>query len=141
MSSRVFLDSDILLDVLAARKPFYEDSATVLYLAEMKRIEAFTTPLVISNLYYILRKLGTKNTALTGIRKLRSILQILPMNAAHIDKALSSKFSDFEDALQYFASQEGQIDFIVTRNKSDYKTSKIAVCRPNEFLKIFRTSS
>ena len=136
---RIYIDSDVLLDVFAKREPFYEDSALVLSLAAEKSIEAFITPIVAVNVIYILRKLRSQDIAITNIRKLRTIVKILPVTSDHVDKALSSKFKDFEDALQYFAALEGQIGFIITRNTADYKPSKISVCTPAEFLKIYHS--
>ena len=140
MIYKVFIDSDVLLDVLARRDPFYNESAEVLSLAENNLIEAFTTPLVIANLYFLLTKLATKNIALKGITRLRVIIKILNLNQNHVDRALSSAFSDFEDALQYYASLDGNIDFILTRNTVHYKNSELSVYTPTEFLNFLRLS-
>ena len=140
MIHKVFIDSDVLLDVLAKREPFYTDSAEVLSLAENHLIEAYTTPVVIAYLYFLLTKLATKNIALKGITRLRAMLKILNLNQNHVDKAISSKFTDFEDALQYYASLDGDIDYILTRNTLHYKSSEISVYTPTEFLNFLRMS-
>lgn len=136
---KVFVDSDVLLDVLARRLPFYNDSAAILTLADRKLIRAFTTPVVMANIFYILRKMKTKEFALESLRKLRIIINILSVTENNIDKVLTSKFKDFEDAIQYFASIENDVEFILTRNKEDYKENKISVCTPGEFLEIFNS--
>ena len=134
---RLFFDSDVLLDVLAKRAKFYSDSARILSLAEIKSIHAYTSPIVIANIFYILRKMKSKKIALESLRKLRVFINILSVTENQIDKALSSKFKDFEDAIQYFASSDNEIGYIITRNKADYKQSKISVCTPTEFLKLY----
>jgi len=138
---KIFIDSDVLLDVLSRRVPFYNESAEVLTLAERKSVNAYTTPLVIANIFYILRKLKTKKTALESLRKLRLFINILSITEHIIDKALVSKFNDFEDAVQYFAAadNDAEVGFIITRNKADYKPSKIPVCTPAEFLEMFNS--
>ena len=136
---KLFIDSDVLLDVLSRRMPFYNDSAAILTLAERKLICACTTPVVIANIFYILRKMKTKSVALESLRKLRLFINILSVTENNIDKALVSKFKDFEDAIQYFASTDNDVGFIITRNKGDYKESKISVCTPAEFLEIYNS--
>ena len=133
---KVFIDSDVLLDVLARRLPFYFDSAAILSLAERKSIEAFTTSIVIANIFYILRKIKTKVIAIERLRKLRIFISIIFVTENIIDKALVSNFKNFEDAIQYFASSDNELGFIITRNKADYKQRKITVCTPTEFLEI-----
>jgi len=134
----VFLDSDIILDVLAMRSPHYRDSAKIMSLVEKKKVAGFTSPLVFANLHYLLRKLKSKEYALQSLRKLRILMSILPMDQSHIDHALNSNFDDFEDALQYFSAKSRKMDFIITRNKKDYKNSSISVCTPTEYLAIRR---
>ncbi len=134
---RLFIDSDVLLDVFAKREGFYSDSAGLLSLVETKKIRAYTSPIVIANLFYILRKIKSKRIAIESIRKLRLFIGVLPVTESHIDKALASKFKDFEDAIQYFVSSDNGIEYIIMRNKADYKQSSILVCTPAEFLELF----
>lgn len=135
---RLFIDSDIILDVFARRAPHFADSATLLTLIEDKKISGFSSPLVFANIYYILRKLKSKEYALQSLRKLRILIDILPMNQLHIDHALNSNFTDFEDALQHYSAKSGKMDFIITRNKNDYKHGSITVCTPTEYLTLIK---
>ena len=134
MTHRLFIDSDIILDVFAKREPHYHHSALTLSLAEAQKVQAFTSPLVFANIYYVLRKLRSKNYALKSLRKLRIVIDVLPIEDKHVDEALNSSFTDFEDAIQHYVAMSGQVDYIITRNKSDYKSSKIPVCTPHEYL-------
>ena len=67
------------------------------------------------------------------------IVDILPVDEKHVDQALSSHFTDFEDAIQYYLARSSHIDFFITRNKRDYKHSLIPVCTPTEYLAILRS--
>ena len=134
MKTKLFIDSDVLIDVLAQRHPFYSDSARILSLSELGKVLCYTSPVVISNIFYILRKLSTKSQALNGIRKIRMIVNIIPVTQDHIDKAISSNFQDLEDAIQYYASLDAGIDYIITRNKKPFKRLEIPACTPHEFL-------
>ena len=133
---KVLIDSDIILDLLAKREPFYKYSAALFTHIEDKEIEAFTTPIIISNIHYILAKIKNKNFAKSSIRKIRLLLKILNINEKIIDLALESSFKDFEDAIQYYTAKDNRINFIITRNISDYKESVIKVCTAEEYIKI-----
>ncbi|NLJ10807.1 MAG: PIN domain-containing protein [Treponema sp.] len=134
MSKKVFIDSDIVLDLLCKRDPFYEYAAQIFTLSDMKHIELFTTALVFANVYYILRKTLGIEKAKELLRKLRLLIHIVPIEEKIIDLALNSTFSDVEDALQYFTAREHGIGMLVTRNIRDYKERDILVQSPQEFL-------
>lgn len=134
---KVFIDSDVILDVLAHRERFYHKSAQILSLCENGRLEGSTTPLVFSNIFYLLSKLRSKEIARTCLRKLRLILEIMPLNSKHVDRALNSGFSDFEDALQNYSSEDCEMEVIITRNISDYKLSNLPVHTPSSFLNLY----
>jgi len=138
---KVFVDSDVILDVLAQRQPFYDASAQIMSLCENNQLAGYTTPLVFANIYYLLRKLRSKDIAQSSLRKLRLILDIIMLTGDHVDRALNSKFTDFEDALQNFSAEERGIEIIITRNVSDYKHSKIAVHTPLSLLKLHKNIS
>ena len=134
---RVFIDSDIVLDVLARREPFYLHAAKLFTLLDKGEVSGFTSPIVFANIHYILRKEKSKEFALQNLRKLKSLILILPVDEKIIDQALSSTFNDFEDAIQYFTAKSFEINFIITRNKKHYKQSQISVCTAEEYLKIW----
>lgn len=138
---RVFVDSDIILDVLAQRREFYIPAAKLFSLFDKGEVTGFTSPIVFANLHYILKKFKTKEYAIQSLRKLKSLISILPVDAKIIDLALSSKFNDFEDAIQYHTAKSHDINFIVTRNKKDYKQGKISACTAEEYLKIWASEN
>jgi predicted nucleic acid-binding protein len=133
---KIFIDSDIILDLLATRKLFYDNAAKIFTLACEKKAELFTTAVVLANVFYVLRKIkGTEETK-RQLRDLRLLVHVLPINETTVDIALNSKLSDFEDGLQYFTAKENNIMTIITRNTGDYKKIKdIAIQTSEDFIK------
>lgn len=141
--SSIFLDTDIILDVFAYREPFYHDSATVLTLIEERRIVGHTSALIFANLYYILRRLRSREVALASLRKLRMLITVLPVDIQGIDFALYSAFTDFEDAIQCYTAIHHQLGYLITRNIRDYQaadSARITICTPKEFLALWNVS-
>jgi len=132
----VLIDSDIILDFFFDREPFSENAAQVLSLCEKKIISGYITPIILSNVYYLLSQKGKQEKVIEKLKSLVSFLEILNVDKNAIISALNSDFKDFEDALQNFsAEQNGTINTIITRNTKDYKKSKIGVLTPEDFLK------
>ncbi|MEW6196525.1 MAG: PIN domain-containing protein [Bacteroidota bacterium] len=131
----LFIDSDIILDLLAKREPHYKPVARLFTLIDQNKIIAYTSPLIFANLHYLLKKQTTNLLALKSLRKLKTLINILPIDERVIEQSLNSEFNDFEDAIQYFTAVNNGITLIITRNKVDYKRSKIYVLTAEEFLK------
>ncbi len=134
---KVFIDSDIILDVLAKRQEFYIYAAKLFTLLDKKELNGFTSPIVFTNIHYILSKYKSKEYALKSIRRLKSFISILPIDEKIIELALDSSFKDFEDAVRYYTAESCEVNFIITRNKRYYKQSKISVCSAEEYLDIW----
>lgn len=135
MTFKVFVDSDIILDLLAQREPYYKYAAKLFTLIDQGKIKAFTSPLIFANIHYILRKLKSREFALQSLRKLKTIVGILPIDERVIEQSLNSDFKDFEDAIQYYTSLNNGIKVILTRNVADYKSSEITVSNSEQFIK------
>ena len=93
-----------------------------------------TTPLIFANTFYILRKQLGNEEAKKALRKLRVLIHIINSSEVVVDKALNSDFADFEDAIQYYTSQENDINILLTRNLRDYKNALLIVQTPETFL-------
>lgn len=132
--NRYFVDTDVILDLLARRIPHFHFSAVLFTLADMGKYELYTTPTVIVNTFYILRKHLGNEAAKTAIRKLRLILHVIDSSEKVIDQALNSTFNDFEDAVQYYTAINANISTVLTRNLHDYKNTDILVQTPEMFL-------
>ena len=131
---KVFLDTDVILDLLANREPYAKDSATIFGLADENRIRIYTSSLSIANLHYLLCKFIARSEAKNLIKKTRILLHVMAVDERVIDLALTSNFKDFEDAIQYFTAIEHNINAIISRNIKDYTHAKIPVLTPIEFL-------
>lgn len=131
---KVYVDTDIILDLLTKRNPFYRPAALLFSMAERKEVKVFVSPLIFANLFYILRKSGSPSIAVTTLKKLKLLVTILPIDDKIINLALSSSFTDFEDAIQYYTALEHDITCLITRNKKDYKNPAIAICTAEEYL-------
>ncbi|MBI4764313.1 MAG: PIN domain-containing protein [Deltaproteobacteria bacterium] len=135
----LFIDSDILIDLLAQREHHVEAAALMTIIGE-KKITAYTTPIVLANVDYIITKYSNKAKSRKAIRALRKMLSILPMDEKVVDMALESEFSDFEDALQYYAAEKRGIDFIITRNKRDYSKGSLKVITAQEYINMVESN-
>lgn len=130
---KIFIDSDIILDLLLQRNDYHDSARLMTGLVENKYI-GFTTPIVIANIHYIMTRLENKRKSLNNIKKLRKMISILTVDEEIIDDALLHEAVDFEDSIQYLTSEKNNLDFIITRNKKDYKQSKLPVLNAKEFL-------
>jgi predicted nucleic acid-binding protein len=129
----LFIDSDVIIDLLARRENYIAAAALMTVIAE-KKVAAFTTPIVLANVDYIITKYSSKAKSRRAIKSLRKRLSILPIDEKILDAALESEFSDFEDAMQYYAAEKQGIDFIVTRNKKDYAKARLRVVTAQEYM-------
>lgn len=141
MIVKVFIDSDIILDVLSRREPFYDSAAILFSLIEKGKIKGYTSPIVFSNVHYVLRKRVSRQDTIESLRYLKGLIQILPLDKKAIESALDSQFNDFEDAIQYFCAEQNGIKYIITRNKADYEKGGINILTANEFLSMLQTLS
>ena len=129
MIKKVFIDTDIILDVALAREPFFSASKIILAMAENNIIIGTVSSNCVANIYYILRKVGGDSIV--------KYITVITINHQNVLDALKSKFVDFEDALQHYSAAENRCEYIITRNTADYKTSKINVLLPEEFVRMF----
>lgn len=134
----VLIDTDVILDFFFDRQPFSENAAQVLSLAEKNEIQGFITPVIVSNVYYLLRQTATHSKVIEKLKVLMTILDVIDVSKATILNAMNSEFKDFEDALQNFAAVDaGKIEVILTRNVKDFKNSTLSIQTPESFIKVF----
>ena len=136
MMDKILIDTDVILDFFFDRKPFSDFASEIFLRCENKQIAGFTTPVIISNVYYLLRKTAKHEIIIERLKQLLNIIDIIEMNKEVVMDALNSKFKDFEDALQNFAAiNNSDIQIILTRNIKDFQTSKLAIISPEMYLK------
>lgn len=133
---RVFVDNDVILDVLLERKNF-SYSAKIIEYIEKKTLEGFTSAIIFTNTFFLIAKARNKDTAWNSLRKLRLLFRIADMDEKIVDSALTSGFKDFEDSLQYYSAIGAKAKYLITRNKEDYKGEEVTIVSPQEFIGLF----
>src|SRR5882757_8956039 len=113
---RMFIDCDVCLDLLSERKPHYEHAALLFTLADKGKIKIYVSSLTFSNLHYLLGRQFSPKDARRILSKFKILVNVVAVDEKIIDLALSSEFKDFEDAIQYFAAIESNINILLTRN-------------------------
>lgn len=134
MIKKIFLDSDVILDLLLERGQFFRDIALVFEKAKTEEIILYTSSICILNINYLLRKSYSKDAVEEILNKFLQYVKILAVDSAIIMASLNSNFNDLEDGVQYYCSLNNDINEIITRNIKDYKHSKIPVLTPLEYL-------
>jgi len=132
--SRIFLDTNVILDLLGERVPFFDSIAKVATLADQKKIAIIVSPLSFTTIEYVLNKYESSESVLNKLRKFKIICEVCEVNEETIDKALNSSFKDFEDAVQYFTALQSNCSIILTRNGKDFKHSTIPIMTAEEYL-------
>ena len=136
MIEKIFIDTDVILDVALKRDVFGKYGAIIFDSIEKKLFNGYTSSTIITNIYYVQRKLESHNKAINFIRKLLLLLKILPVDSEIIHKAVESNFKDFEDSIQNETALKYNVDYLITRNLNDYKKTQLEVLSPEEFIKI-----
>ena len=132
---KVFVDTDIILDLLSNREPFYIHSANLFSAADKNEINVYVSSLSFANLNYILSKQYSADQARKKLMRFKTLVTVLSVTDKVIELALSSDFKDFEDGIQYFTATENNISTLLTRNLRDFKSAQISVLTAEQFLK------
>lgn len=131
---KIFLDTNILVDLLADRKPFSKFAKQIFSSAESKKIKLFTSSHSIATSYYLLKKYIDDQKLREALLGLQEYISIIAVDTEILTKGLRSQQKDFEDAIQiYCATSIDKMDCIVTRNTKDFKGSEVPVFPPDEF--------
>jgi predicted nucleic acid-binding protein len=136
MNDKVFVDTDIIYDVLAIREPFYQPAAKLFTLADEGKITITISALSFANIHYLLSKELSGKQAKQILRKFRILVKIAQIDDKIVDLALNSDFNDFEDALQHFCAVESECEILLTRNLKDYKKALIPVMTARDYINI-----
>lgn len=132
---RLFVDTNIVLDLLQKREDFYKDAQTLFTLADERKVELFISSLSITTTNYLLSKYYNPSQARKILLKFKVLVNVLSLDDKIIELALSSDFNDFEDAIQYHTALQNHIGLIITRNKRDYQKAEIPVLTAKEYIK------
>ena len=137
---RVLVDTNIFLDILIQRDPFYKDSQRIFKLVEYGHIEGYIAPITINNIVYIARKFQQPDQIRNFISVLADVFTICHMDSVDVRNAVRLDFKDIEDALQASMAASHQCDTIITSNLSDYKYSPIPAMSAANFLQNYLIS-
>jgi predicted nucleic acid-binding protein len=132
---KIFLDTNIILDLLAYRMPFYTDAAELFSLADKKKFTLSISSLCFADIHYILSKQNPGMEVRKILRNFKVLVNVLSLDDKITDLALNSEFRDYEDAIQYNTAIENEQELIITRNQADFKDSKLPIMTAGEFLK------
>ena len=131
---KIFLDTNVLLDIFMRREPYYDASAQVVYACERGQFTGGFTTLSACNIVYALRKqLGSAQT-IEAIRRLVGIIEPIGTSVASLLQSQENPQTDFEDTVQSKCALEWNADTIITRDKSGFTDSAIPVLTPSDFL-------
>jgi predicted nucleic acid-binding protein len=132
--SRIFLDTNVILDLLAQRAPFFDPIARLATLADQKKLILVVSPLSFTTVDYVLNKYESSESVLSKLRKFKIICEVCEVNEETVEKGLNSNFKDFEDSIQYYTAVQSNCTIIITRNGKDFKNSNIPIMTAEEYL-------
>lgn len=128
------MDTNIVLDLLGERIPFYDAASKIATLADRGDILIVVSGLSYATIFYVLSKFEPQNVVKEKLRKLKVISLIANLSDKVVEKALASAFKDFEDALQYYSALQSNCTHLITRNEKDFKLSDLPVMTALEYL-------
>jgi predicted nucleic acid-binding protein len=134
MKTRLFWDTNVMLDLLGERVPFYEPVAKIATLADNGEIQIVVSALSYVTVGYFLTKYESVGIAKEKLRKFRIISEICNLDDGIIEKGLDSSFPDFEDSIQYLSALKAGCTLLITRNGKDFKESELPVMTAEEYL-------
>jgi predicted nucleic acid-binding protein len=138
---RVFVDTNVLIDVIVEREPFYLDSVAVWTLAEQGRIIGLVSAISFTNIHYVVRRLLDLKKARLALELLRDTFEVAICDHQVINQAIEAKFKDFEDAVQYVSAIRVDAHCLVSRNPNHFPTAEdCPVLTPAEFLATYQQS-
>ncbi|MCM1252951.1 MAG: PIN domain-containing protein [Clostridium sp.] len=133
----ILIDTNIALDFLTMRQPYYDAAREIIRLCASEKIKGYIAFHSIPNIFYILRKNYSEVDRRKMLKKLCFVLQVTGASHEKIYDAIERvEFTDFEDCLQDKCAKEVNADFIVTRNTEDFRYSQVKAIPPQKFLEI-----
>ena len=137
----LFLDTNVIIDVLANREPFSDVATKLFDYGDKGKINIYISALSYSNIYYILRKICSHKEMISLLKDIQAISSTLDVTESIITAAMDSGLKDFEDAIQLnTALSNKKIQAIVTRDPKGFKNSTISILTPEEAVKIIESA-
>lgn len=136
--NKVFVDTNIVLDLLGQRIDFYKDSQDLFTYAIDNKVTLVVSSLTFANTNYILKEQLKLGQVRSSLRKFKTLVEVAAFDDKVLELALEEEFKDFEDGIQYYCAMENACEAIITRNKRDFKNSAIPVLNAKEFVEMNR---
>lgn len=133
---KILFDTNIILDVMLLREPFYRVASFLLAAVERKTIEGYICSITVTTIHYLVTKVKGSKVAKQQIENILQIFQIAPVDKIILEKALHSRINDYEDAVIHEAAVGIGAEGIVTRDPKDFRYSKLSVFDPEELIKL-----
>ena len=134
---KLLIDTNVVLDVLLKREPFFHAAADVLNLTQREDVREYVSASAITDIYYIAKRQMKDHAAVKDLlKRLLMVVSVAAVSEQEIQNALSLSWADFEDAVQYSVALLNEMDGVVTRNPTDYQDSSIQVWRPEHVLEM-----
>ena len=133
---KLLLDTNILLDVLTEREPFYDISAIIWHKCACKEFSGCISSLSFANMLYNMRKILKPESIENLAGQMLEIFDFADLNSADIIEAAKMRWENFEDALQSVAAERIKADYIITRNIKDFDNSNVRALSPEDFLNL-----
>ncbi len=130
---RLFLDTNIVVDLLEGREPFCYDAAQLFTMAHDKKVELLVSPMTFSTASFLLRKHGPEGVR-NLLSNLRQLVSVTISDERTVDDSIASQFKDFEDAMQYYSALNAKAEIIITRNGKDFTASNLPVMTATEYI-------
>ena len=135
---KLLIDTNIVLDVLLKREPFYQDAVKVMNLAQYEDIQEYVSASAVTDIYYIAYKqIKDRKLVLDLIKRLLMVVSIAAVTEQEIRNALETGWRDFEDAVQYSVALLNEMEGLVTRNPRDYEGTDIEIWSPEQALSVY----
>ena len=131
---KILIDTNVVLDVLQAREPFYEASKRLLAAAETGRVQGMIAAHTVTTLFYLISKDKSTGHARATITNLLQFLKVASVDQSTIEQALNLSYPDFDDAVQMMSAAQSKCDFLISRNTDDFKPALLPVLSPVDFL-------
>lgn len=134
---RIFIDTNVLVDLVLERKGFYQDARRLFNLCKERRITPYISSISVAIINYLLLKKYNEEKVKGLLEIIYKLTEILPFHKRIISLAHYSNFKDLEDGFQYFTAKENNIKVIITRNEKDFEVNDVSVVSPKQFLAAF----
>ena len=135
---KIFIDTNILLDVILRRSEFCKQAAEVWADCESGKVQGFVSAISLNNMHYVMRKLVAPDVALEYVRLVLNVFSIVPLDEAILRLAVDLPQKDFEDAIQMFSAVQVKADCIVTRDHAHFSGNYMPIVSPEEYKGLFK---